>query len=146
MHFLQRLGIEEDEVLKAILAKEDSSEIRKEVEKIVAWISFETGRNSFKHKSPLASINVGKFPSWYLGIRSSNNPVEIMFGIYQTLKEMNFEWQKISPYNLIVRPKSTEESVEKVSMHFANIHPLVGRGKKLPNAISVQDREHLGKT
>lgn len=92
------------------------SSIRQEVEKIAAWIFSETGRNRVKQE--LSQIDAKRFPSpklrWHLGIRSSSKPADIMLRVYEALKEMNFEWHVVSPYQLIVRPKF-DEGNEKVT-------------------------------
>jgi len=41
-----------------------------------------------------------------LGVRSINEPADIMLKVYQVLKDRDFEWHTISPYHLIVRPKT----------------------------------------
>lgn len=118
---MQRFGIEEHQLVKAVLTTENSGEnkVRQEVEKIAAWISSETKRNEFKRK--LSLIDAKRFPSpnlrWHLGIRSSSEPMDIMMRIYQSLKSMNFEWQTINPYHIIVRPKiSDTEETSKVNI------------------------------
>ncbi|CAJ0929173.1 unnamed protein product, partial [Mesorhabditis belari] len=49
--------------------------------------------------------NNEKSDKWYLGIRSSANPADIMLQIFNTLSRLNFEWITVDVYHLIVRKK-----------------------------------------
>lgn len=116
---MQRFGIEEHQIMKAVLREQESGEngIRQEVDKIAAWISNESRRNRSNCGQSVvnAEKNSEKLPApkirWHLGVRSSSDPVDIMLDIYAALKDMGFEWHSSSPYQLTIRPKMGDNKV-----------------------------------
>ncbi|GAU93065.1 AMP-activated-Kinase-c [Ramazzottius varieornatus] len=47
-----------------------------------------------------------KRAKWHLGIRSQSRPQDIMTEVYKAMKNLNYEWKIISPYNVRVRRKN----------------------------------------
>ncbi|OQV19619.1 5'-AMP-activated protein kinase catalytic subunit alpha-2 [Hypsibius exemplaris] len=57
-------------------------------------------------KLPTNKQAPAKRAKWHLGIRSQSRPQDIMTEVYKAMKNLNYEWKIINPYNVRVRRKN----------------------------------------
>lgn len=52
-------------------------------------------------------------PKWYYGLRSKNNPNEIILELYNALKSIGMEWKTVNDYHIRARYKTRSDTIVK---------------------------------
>ncbi|PIC39242.1 hypothetical protein B9Z55_010990 [Caenorhabditis nigoni] len=84
--------------------------------------------------------------TWNLGIRACLDPVDTMFHVYRSLREMNMEWKILSNFHIIARCQPTPTNPEPIKMSlqlFRVDKDNGGRGYILDFKALTEDDEAL---